>query len=271
MKTENMQCIWCKRSDRERSVEHIIPEPLGCPPDFVLKKGEVCQECNNHLAHLDQAVIDDLDFLPYFHEVPRKRGRPPEIRSRGNVIGTYQSGSQETFFNMDPHPFTTHLGDRLGAYGRSERNVNATLEEVGDMAKISFGTEFGKNPKFARGIVKIAFSSLAWFLGAEKLADEAFNPVRRFVTKGTGFRPVILSTDGDLSYRNQVWPPYTSPEGHYSMAFRLTAFHAWVDLSPECTSFPAIRDAMLEEYGETGWICLPLNAVGREMQPVSSS
>lgn len=255
-----MQCIWCKRSDRKSSIEHIIPEALGCPPEFVLKRGEVCQKCNNRLAHLDQAVIDDLDFLPFMNKVPRKRGRPPEIRSRGNVIGTYRNGEPEVFFNMEAHPITTHHGDRLGAYGRSTRNVKAKFERVGNMAKISFGTEFGRNPKFARGIVKIAFTSLAWYRNAETLADQVFNPVRRFVTKGTGFRPVVLFTDGDLSYWNQVWPPYKSPEGHYSMAFRLAAFHVWVDLSPGCTSFPTIRDAMLRKYGETGWNCLPLSA-----------
>lgn len=261
-----MHCIWCKRDDRKRSVEHIIPDALGCPPDFVLKRGEVCQKCNNRLAHLDQAVIDDLDFLAYMNGIPRKRGKPPEIRSRGNVIGTYEKGAPAVFFNMETHPITTHLGERLGAYGRSERNVNATLEKNGDIAKISFDTEFGRNPKFTRGIVKIAFSSLAWLIGAEKLANKAFNPVRRFVTKGAGFRPIILSTDGDLAYSNRVWSPYTSPDGHYSVAFRLAVFHVWVDLSPECSCFPAVRDAMFNEHGETGWNCLPLSAAPSRQQ-----
>ena len=260
MTPENIKCIWCKRSDRKPSIEHIIPEALGCPSEFVLKRGEVCCKCNNHLAQLDQAVIDDLDFLAYMNGIPRKRGRAPEIRSRGNVIGTYESGQPSVFINMESHPIMTHLGDRLGAYGRSARNVNTAMEKIGDFAKISFGIEIGKNPKFARGLVKIAFSSLAWYIGAGSLAHDAFNPVRRFVTKGDGFRPIILCTDGDHSYRNQVWGPYRSPEGYYSMTFRLSSFHVWVDLSPECTSFPTIRDAMFNEYGETGWSCLPLSA-----------
>lgn len=266
-----MPCIWCRRIDRKQSVEHIIPEALGCPDDFVLKRGEVCQKCNNQLAHLDQAVIGDFDIPAFIHGVPRKRGRPPEISSRGNVFGTYRSGSPEMCFNMDPHPVTTHLGARLGAYGKSERNVNAKLERHGETAKISFGTEFGKNPKFARGLVKIAFSSLAYYLGAEKLADEAFNPIRQFVTKGSGLRPVILYDDGDLSYRNRIWSPYRSQEGYYLMAFRLVVFGVLVDLSPKCSGFPALRDAMLKEFGETGWTCLPLNAVGQEKQPISTS
>lgn len=217
----NIQCIWCKRSDRKRSIEHIIPESLGCPPELILKRGEVCQKCNNRLAHLDKAIVDDFDFLIYMNSIPRKRGRPPEIRSRGNVIGTHDKSGPALFFNMESHPVQTHLGERLGAYRGSERNMRASLERTGNIAKISFETEFGRNPKFARGLLKIAFSSLAWHLGAQALANESFNPIRRFVTKGYGFRPVILCIDSDNGYRNQVWRPYVSPDGHYSIEFRL--------------------------------------------------
>jgi hypothetical protein len=38
------------------------------------------QACNNGLAHLDQAVIDDFDLFAFISGIPRKRGRPAQIR-----------------------------------------------------------------------------------------------------------------------------------------------------------------------------------------------
>lgn len=67
------KCIWCKRSDGLLSLEHVFPEGLGCPDGFVLRAGEVCKTCNNELAHLDQAVIDELDVIGYMNDVPCKR------------------------------------------------------------------------------------------------------------------------------------------------------------------------------------------------------
>lgn len=109
------KCIWCKKTNQPPSVEHIIPEVVGCPDGFVLNNGEVCRPCNNRLGHADRAIAHEFDFVLHHFNVPRKRGKPPEIRSRGNVVAT--SAPREISFNMvqrPPLPMMVLGWDRLG-------------------------------------------------------------------------------------------------------------------------------------------------------------
>lgn len=66
-------CIWCKRPVRKTNIEHILPESLGCPPQFVLQ-GCVCMSCNNSLGHVDQALLKQFEIVAFMHGVPRKGG-----------------------------------------------------------------------------------------------------------------------------------------------------------------------------------------------------
>lgn len=253
-------CIWCRGANLSSSVEHIIPEPLGCPEGYVLSDGAVCRSCNNGLAHLDQAVADDFDVLSYMAGVPRKKKRPPEIRSRGNVIGTTGPTGKEISINMERHSVKAHDGSRLAPFGRSGRNINATFEHDGRIAKSSFSVPIGQNPKFVRGIVKIAFSSLAYFLGAATALGENFDPIRVFVREGKGERPILLMSSPEGGYFNQVWPPYKSESGHYAVTFRLAIVEFCVDLSPTLDLYPLLKQKSIATYGQSGWTSLPTNA-----------
>lgn len=250
-------CIWCKGTDLPSSVEHIIPESLGCPEGFVLPKGQVCRTCNNGLAHLDQAVAEEFDFLSYMAGVPRKRKRPPEIRSRGNVVGTTGRDGKEISINMERHSLKAHDGSTLGAYGKSNRNINATFEHDGGIAKSSFDVAFGQNPRFVRGIVKIAYSSLAYFLGPDVALEESLDPVRLFVRDGLGQRAILLMPSPDNSYSNRVWPPYRHESESYAVTLRLAMVEFCVDLSPKLELFPVFKQKAIEMYGESGWTSLP--------------
>lgn len=77
-------CIWCLKPSTDSDKEHIFPEALGCPPELMLPGHAVCRKCNNDLAHLDLAVIDDFDFSRFLYGIPRKKNRPPEISGRGD-------------------------------------------------------------------------------------------------------------------------------------------------------------------------------------------
>lgn len=253
------KCIWCKCGDAPSAVEHIIPEALGCPDGFLLSGGTVCRACNNGLAHLDQAVIGDFDIPAFMAGIPRKRGRPPVIQSRGNVIGTSGPSGAEISINMERYPVKAHDGATLGAFGKSDRNIQASFEHDGQFAKTSFSVSIGQNPKFVRGIVKIAFSSLVYFLGGETAHSEVFDPVREFVREGTGDRRILITLSTAGGYCNQAWPPYRSETGEYAVTFRLTAVEFLVDLSPKSTLFPMLRDKANELYGESGWTYLPID------------
>lgn len=251
-------CIWCKGVGLPSALEHIIPESLGCPEDFVLSNGEVCRRCNNGLAHLDQSVVEDFDFLSYMADVPRKKGRLPTIRSRGNVVGTTGPGGREVSINMERYSVNAHDGSTLGPFGRSPRNIDATFEHDGQMAKTSFSVPFGQNPKFVRGIVKIAFSSLVYFLGTDTALAESFNPIRLYVRENKGERRILLTSGTDEGYRNQVWSPWKSESGEYAVTFRLAFVEFCVDLSPRMDLFPELEQKMIEMYGKSGWTSLPI-------------
>src|ERR1035437_9160986 len=124
------RCIWCSGIANGRDIEHIIPQALGCPTNFVLAGTSVCLKCNNGLAHLDRAVSDEFDFLTFVSGVPRKNGKQPVISSRGNVRGTYKSNIPTITFNMEHHAVVAHDGSRVAAYGGSDRNVNAQFNKI---------------------------------------------------------------------------------------------------------------------------------------------
>lgn len=250
------QCIWCKGVDLPRSLEHIIPEALGCPPGFELSSGEVCRACNNGLAHLDDAMARDFDMVRFLAGVPRKGGRPPKIDSRGNLLGTIDGMHPTLSVNMEPYAIRAHDGSSLAAFRGSSRNISATLTHDTRVGRISFSTEIGRDPKFVRGITKIALNSVAKFLGSTIALEDQFDAVRSFVRKGVGARHVLMMPGTGL-YRNQVWPPSQSEDGNYCVTLRLANCEFLTDLSPSESNFPQLHAKAVELYGAEGFAVLP--------------
>ena len=148
-----MQCIRCKQSGKP-SIAHIIPEPLSCPDGFVLRDGAVCRSCNNKPGHLDQAVIDDFDLASFMYAIPRKCGRPAELRNRGNLLVTIGPNGAEISINSVAHPVTARDGSTLASSGNSKRNIVTIFERRDESGTISFSVEIGRNSKFVRGVTK---------------------------------------------------------------------------------------------------------------------
>jgi hypothetical protein len=73
-----MKCIFCKNiSDDSKSVEHILPESLG-NKEHVLRKGIVCDSCNNYFAtKIEKIVLDKPYFknVRYRNFISTKKGR----------------------------------------------------------------------------------------------------------------------------------------------------------------------------------------------------
>lgn len=251
------RCIWCLEHADGGHEEHIIPEAIGCPPGFVLPGTVVCRKCNNGLSDLDQAVIDEFDFLTFIAGVPRKKGRPPAIRSRGNVLATVESSGPTYTFNMEPTPVIAHDGSRLAPYRGAKRDIRARFTKQGHLASINFEIPFGQNRKFLRGITKIAFSSLAFFLGASLALSPAFTPIRRFVRYGVGERHLMLTFDSNSAFSNRVEPPYVSPSGDYAVTLRIASVEFLVDLSEEESSLSMFQSKAPEFSGEKTWCTLP--------------
>jgi HNH endonuclease len=251
-------CIWCGGAASEGHVEHIIPEALGCPSNFVLPGSVVCLKCNNGLAHLDRTVIDEFDFSAFIANVPRKKGKSPVVSSRGNVFGSVHGGKPTMTFNMEKHSVSAHDNSMLAPYRGSNRNIDAKLETEDSISKISFSTSFGSAPKFIRGITKIAFSTLAYFLGAEVARQEQFESVRKFVLNGIGNRHAMMIYSNDNAYKNIAWPPYRHETGHFFVTFRIAYVEFLLDLSPVESLLPTLEAEQLKQFGANGWCVLPL-------------
>lgn len=251
-----MPCIWCKEDGKPPSEEHILPEALGCPPEFVLTNGEVCKPCNNGLAFLDRALVDDFDIPAFQASVPRKSGKPPRVDSRGNMEAYQTAEGPVIAINMDPVPVTTPEGVRVGGVGKSDRNIRATLARDGNVAKVSFEVEFGSSPKFARGIHKIALNATAYFLGLEAAIDPQLDPVRAFVRNGSGNRRILALVSRDSEYRNTVWAPYRHKDG-LTVVVRLVMMEFVVDLSPTQAALPLLTTELERTRGKNGWSLLP--------------
>jgi len=255
-------CIWCLGPAENGHDEHIFPEAIGCPPGFVLPGSVVCRKCNNALGHLDKAVSDEFDFLAFLSAVPRKKGRPPIINSRGNVLGSIEATVPTLTFNMEKHPIAAHDGSTLAPFRGTRRNIRAQLSREGNVGKISFDVTFGDNPKFIRGLTKIAYSSLAYFLGSDAARQPSFAAVRQFVIGGHGSRHVLLSQAGDKEYRLSARAPYAHDSGGYVAGFRIAQIDFLVDLTEEESLLPIVEAKMREEYGDAGWSVLPLRGAG---------
>lgn len=251
------QCIWCKETGNPTSDEHIIPEALGCPPEFVLTNGEVCGPCNNGLAFLDRTLIDDFDIPAFQAGVRRKGGSPPRVDSRGNMRAYRTAEGQAIAINMDLSPITTPEGVRVGGIGKSARNIRATLTRNKNVAEINFEVSFGSSQKFARGIHKIALNATAYFLGHSAALDPQFDPVREYVRSGIGNRHFMVITCSDQEYRNTVWAPYRHKDG-LNVVVRLAMVEFLVDLSPNQSALPLLEIELERTYGKNGWSLLPL-------------
>lgn len=251
------RCIWCLQLNSSSAVEHIIPEALGCPEGFQFTDGTVCQSCNNKLGHIDQAVINDFDIVTFDSGVKRKGGRLPSINSRGNMTGHYLNKEKTITLNMGLGTVTDAHGNRVVPYAGGERHVNAKFSRRGADVEIEFKVPFGKSKKFRRGIYKIALGSLAYFLGASIALSEEFDAVRDFVKKGKGDRFVFFKQLTDKKFKNQIWAPYVSEEGHYSVVMRLAFIEILVDLSPHQTITPVLMMKSRELYGDDGWSYSP--------------
>lgn len=251
------KCIWCSNESTGYHVEHIVPEPLGCPDNFVLTNEEVCIKCNNGLGHIDQAVIDDFDFSAFMAGIPRKGGKPPIISSRGNVKGTVSDSGPEISFNMEKQAVIDHTGKELAGFRNRERDINACFDRSGKQGKVGFSVEFGRRKKFIRGIFKIAFSALTYFVGASETRKDKYNVIRQYVRKGKGTRHVIFGRAEKSEYHHSFKPPLKSQSGDYVVQFILCGIMFIVDLSENEVYYPKYKSTAERMFQNDQWSYLP--------------
>jgi hypothetical protein len=226
-----------------------------------LRDGEVCAACNNGLAHLDQALVHDLEVYAMLAGVPRKGGRPPKISSYGNMRADVQDGHCRYYFNMESKPVVTETGTHLPGYRGRERDIKADLTVDGNAVMITFPVEFGRSPKVARALVKLGAEYLCWAKGRDCAADVLAGEIANYVVNGNGYRPVILF-GGDRSRYEHRFEHIGKVDGSgWYCCFRIAHFSIMIDLTPDLSAFRRMAAHLHESLGSSGWTTLPLDAV----------
>lgn len=254
-----MQCIWCgEDSAGKQSVEHIVPEAIGCPPGFVLANGEVCTKCNNWFGHIDQALIADMEMFAALAGVPRKRSGAG-IFSYGNIRARTIDGHLSYFINMDPKPVRLIDGMQLGGYKGRDRDVAATMTREADKVKVDFSVDFGRNINVRRAIFKIAINWVARELGSIAAREIVESDIGKFVKSGVPDCSIILVSPSSepKKYQHKFSRIWRSTSGGLVCDFRLGHIEFIVDLQQGQSSFELICSKMYEAYGAIGWTTLP--------------
>ena len=253
-------CIWCLKSGRS-SVEHIVPEVLGCPPGFVLKRGEVCKACNsNLLSPLDAALGESFDMLRVLNRVPGKRKKSPKVTGRTNLRGSAsQKGHVVLQLNMEHRSVVDDIFGAIPPADGSCRDVHGTFMREGQFCRSSITATIGGHLACSRALHKIA---LEWFVKLtswENVLDGNFNAVRDYVLLDVGRREVLMFAPENWSYRHE-FPSifWNGSDGCPLVNFVLCGFPFVVSLGTDQGSIEALKRKAIHSIGTRGWTSLPV-------------
>jgi len=253
-------CIWCKKEVTKNTLEHIIPEALGCPEDFVLKNGEMCNSCNGNLGNIDHALVNAFDIFAFLSGVPRKKGRKPKVDNKGNFYAHHTENGAEIHSNMNKKSIVSKDGKILGGYGKSKRNVKSKTEFSGNTWKSDFSFQIGDDPKLVRALYKIGLESLVYFLGSKIVLNKSYDSIRNYVLNGDGDRKVIFKLAEDLNYKNEVQSPKVKKDVGYVVFARIATIEFVIDLTEDEVLLPDFEKILKKQLGETGWGIFPVKA-----------
>jgi len=252
------RCIYCLQESTEAPPEHVIPEALGCPEEAILRKGEVCQGCNNGLAHLDVALADSFDLARFFTNQPTKKGKPPTIAGRSNVTTIVTNGEPILHINLGPGDVKLPDGRVLKAPNKKGNSLRGKLVvDANGKATIQGEAHAFQNPKFTRAIHKVAIGIIAGTLSRSAALSESLNPAREFVLTGAGPKRTILCRipTTEWKYLHRAWAPRTSAEG-YCVVFVLCGYQFTVDCTPTQASIPRMLKLIPTLDPKARWLTL---------------
>lgn len=203
----NDLCIWCAQR-AGTSLEHIVPDALGCPTEFVLKRG-VCTRCNQRNGKLDRALLVPFEIVTVLKGVPRKRGKNPTVDGFSSISSGYDANGPAFYINREKHPILAPNGKWLGAATASDPIKNAKWEERPDgTAQISYEQELRFDRKAVRGLFKIAVEAIAFFEGLDAARLSALDQVKRFILEGAGNFRAIITPDQNPTYESYFAPSF---------------------------------------------------------------
>jgi hypothetical protein len=208
--TTAQPCLFCGAVDYQPSLEHILPEALGCPADLVLHNG-ICQACNNGLGHVDQALVRQFELPAFMAGVPRKNGRKPSVDGWGSFHASVTSDGPTIRFNGGPDDVTMD-GRRLKAASPQTGVLEKAFGVENGVASVQFSLAISGDGKLLRALYKIALELVLLHLGPTRALAADLDPVRAFVRQGLGAFDALV-TPGDERYQCAFTPPFSAPDG----------------------------------------------------------
>jgi HNH endonuclease len=222
-------CIWCGKIPAS-SVEHILPESLGCPEGLILATG-VCQRCNNKNGNLDQALLKPFELITVSKGIPRKGGKPPTIDGFSTFSSTHGPDGPQLFFNREKHKVVTPIGKILGPSSKNDEITEFDVEHLGDgKGRLTINVEFRFGRKAVRGLFKIAVEIIAYYHGLDAVRGSEYDEVRAFIRKGKGHFSALLTAGG--SFDGYFGPPHCKDDRPYVVGMTILGFGFLCDFDP---------------------------------------
>jgi hypothetical protein len=256
-----MKCIYCLKQHNSKSIEHVIPEAIGCPENAILQNGEVCSKCNNELGHnIDMHLKDAFDFLLFNCNISRKKHRFPVVASRGNLFAEYINGKPNVYFNTGNKSVLTGSQKKLVAYNPSnKRHVKIDYYRNGNEINFNFSVTIGEDIRFTRAIFKIALGSLTLQKGIDETLNQEYNNIRSFILTGSPVLYCIATSDEKPIVQNILYPLWEK-EHHFIVPIRLLGMDFLCDISQGQLLYPEIFNQFKKFKGNTGWTYYPIKS-----------
>lgn len=208
-------CIWCLKSD-DISLEHIVPESLGCPESFLLKSG-VCPSCNNRFGRLDRALLTPFEIITVLLGVPRKKGKKPTVDGYSSFASDYDENGPAIYINRERFEIKTPTGRVLKGTNSNDPIRDFAYEILPNRKmRTSYNQELRFDKNSVRALFKIALESIAFFESLEIAREKRYDPVRKFMLTGAGDYRAIIMPDANNEH-SSYFSPRNTKEGYSDM------------------------------------------------------
>lgn len=198
-------CIWCGDTPAE-SLEHIAPEALGCPAEFVLAKG-VCVRCNNKNGRLDRALLTPFEIITVVKDITRKKGKKPTVDGFASFASAHDENGPVLYVNREKHRVRLPSGRWLAGTNANDPITTADWRNNPDgTVRLSYKQELRFGLQAVRGLFKIAVESVAFFEGLEAARSPELDSVKDFVLQGRGGFRAIMMPDQSGAYDSYFGP-----------------------------------------------------------------
>ena len=232
-----MICIWCKKDFAKLSLEHAIPESLGCPAELELND-VACTKCNNGFGALDHALLKQFEIITVMHGVPRKKGRPPTIDSWRPIRSVNRADGPHVSINGGPGVVEAE-GRPLHPASKANGITNAWIRP--ERGQLGFSQQFGNDPRFLPALYKIGLTLVARHFGPAVAAGETYDHVRSFVYLDPNAPPFTAAMDRQAVLQPVTETALVAKAGRDYPMFRVTILGVTflLDMAP---GQPSLRD-----------------------------